>query len=209
MEDSGGTDEVARVGVENETGESTCERIFTVGEVVEYWAGAFVRGRRLGSGEPAFVKRVEGKGVYAIKMVGSSRGKFRLVGWESLFRDGSFNKNVARVDGPRVRGRARLEERAKEEAEAKLGAELRETKRKLQNAEKNAEERLKVQEMEVRKAEDTLRRQENEARKAERDLTVVHKRQLDKMLQENRRETRKCMRLLRQDLTEVTEQVGV
>ena len=66
-----------------------------------------------------------------------------------------------------------------------------------------------MQEMEVRKAEDTLRRQENEARKAERDLTMVHKRQLDKMLQENRRETRKCMRQLRQDLTEVTEQVGV
>ncbi len=84
MEDSGGTDEVARVGVECETGESTCERIFTVGEVVEYWAGAFVRGRRLGSGEPAFIKRVKGKGVYAIKMIESSKEKFRLVGWKSL-----------------------------------------------------------------------------------------------------------------------------
>ncbi len=36
MEESWGTDGVPRVGVENETGESTCERIFTVGEVVEY-----------------------------------------------------------------------------------------------------------------------------------------------------------------------------
>ena len=72
---------------------------WAVGEVVEYWEGAFVRGERLGSGEPAFVKRVEGKGQYAIKMVGASRGKFRMCGWKSLFKDGSFNKNVARRDG--------------------------------------------------------------------------------------------------------------
>ncbi len=87
--------------------------------------------RRLGSGEPDFMKRVEGKGVYAIKMLGSSRRKFRIVGWKSLFKDGSFNKNIASGAGPRVRGKARLEERAKEEAEAKFGAELRETKREL------------------------------------------------------------------------------
>ncbi len=62
------------------------------------------------AGEPAFVKREEGNGVYAIKMVGSSRGKFRIVGWKSLFKDGSFNKNVARGDGARVRGKARLED---------------------------------------------------------------------------------------------------
>ena len=67
-----------------------------MGEVVEYWEGAFVRGERLGSGEPAFVKRVEGQGQYAIKMVGASRGKFRICGWKSLFKDGSFNKNVLR-----------------------------------------------------------------------------------------------------------------
>ncbi len=110
-------------------------------------------------------------------MVGSSRGEFRLVGWESLFKDGSFTKNVARVDGPRVRRKARQEEMAKEKAEAKLGAELRETKRELhagkkqQEMEKNAEERLKGHEM--------------EARKAEKDLTVSHKRQLHKMLEDN------------------------
>ncbi len=78
---------------------------------------SFVRGERLRSGEPAFVKRVEGNGLYAIKMVGSSRGKFRIFGWKSLFKDGSFNKNVARRDGARVRGDARLREMAKEEAE--------------------------------------------------------------------------------------------
>ena len=46
------------------------ERVFKVGELVEYWAGAFVRGYRT-EGEPAFVKRVEGGGKYAIRMVGS------------------------------------------------------------------------------------------------------------------------------------------
>jgi hypothetical protein len=34
------------------------ERVFKVGELVEYWAGAFVRGYRT-NGEPAFVKRVD------------------------------------------------------------------------------------------------------------------------------------------------------
>ncbi len=82
--------------------------------------GRMSGGGRLGSGEPAFVKRVEGNGVYPIKMVGALRGKFRIVGWKSLFNDGSFNKNVARGDGARVRGKARLEERARLEAEAKL-----------------------------------------------------------------------------------------
>ncbi len=101
MEEKGGIYEVARVGDDTESIETLCERYFTVGEVVEYWEGVYVRGERLGSGEPAFVKRVEGKGVYAIKMVGPSRGKFRLVGWESLFKNESFNKNVARVDVPR------------------------------------------------------------------------------------------------------------
>ncbi len=56
------------------------ERVFKVGELVEYWAGAFVRGYRT-EGEPAFVKRVEDGGKYSIKMVGSSRGKFRQVEW--------------------------------------------------------------------------------------------------------------------------------
>ncbi len=40
MGDSNGTDEVARVGGENENGERWL--IFTLGEVVEYWEEAFV-----------------------------------------------------------------------------------------------------------------------------------------------------------------------
>jgi hypothetical protein len=63
------------VGGETENGEESFERYFIMGEAVEYWEGAYVRGDRLGSGEPAFVKRVEGNGVYAIKMMGSSREK--------------------------------------------------------------------------------------------------------------------------------------
>ena len=60
------TDELAMATVEKDSVESLEERVFTVGEVVEYWEGAFVRGERLGSGEPAFVKRVEGKGQYEV-----------------------------------------------------------------------------------------------------------------------------------------------
>ncbi len=38
-----------------------------------------------------------------------------------MFKQDSFNKNVARGHGARVRGEARLKEKAKEEAEAKFG----------------------------------------------------------------------------------------
>jgi chromosome segregation ATPase len=193
-----------------------CERVFSVGDLVEFWAGPVVRAYRTDSGDPAFVKEIHGLGWYGIKMVGSFGGRNRRVHWKSLFKDGSFQKQVGSVGGARVRTKARMEERAKVEAEARLGEELRETKRDLRRAQ------MEKTDME-KEAEVTLRRQENEARKAERDLTVVHKRQLDKMLQENRqgidmlredveekeRETRKCMRQLRQDLNEVTEQVGV
>ncbi len=115
------SDELSMERVEKESGVALEERVFTVGEVVEYWEGASVRGERIGSGELAFVKRVEGNSQYEIKMVGASRRKFRMCGWKSLFKDGSFNKNVARRDGARVRGDARRREMAKEEAEAKFG----------------------------------------------------------------------------------------
>jgi hypothetical protein len=115
MEVSGVMYDVARKGDETEDVETLGERCFTVGELVEYWEGAYVRGERIGFGEPAFVKRVEGKGVYAIKMVGSMRGKFRIVGWKSLFKDGSLNKKVASRDGARVRGYARQREMARDE----------------------------------------------------------------------------------------------
>ena len=102
MGDMGGTPEVGSVGEEIDGGETACERCFRVDEVVEYWEGAYVRGERVGFA-PAFVKKVEGNGVYAIKMVGSCRGKFRKVGWRSLYKDGSFNKKGVRGDGARVR----------------------------------------------------------------------------------------------------------
>jgi len=216
MEVSGVMNDVARKGDEMEDVETLGERCFTVGELVEYWEGAYVRGERIGFGEPAFVKRVEGKGVYAIKMVGSMRGKFRIVGWKSLFKDGCFNKGVTRGHGARVRGKARLEQMAKVEAEAKLGEELRHSQRELQRAGKKQKE---LQEhVELR-----LKLQEKAARKAEKDLTAGHKRQLQQMLEdsgvelrtliedeeEKERLSRKSIRDLRREVVSLTEQVGI
>jgi hypothetical protein len=107
-------------------------------------------------------------------MVGSLRGKFRNVGWRSLFKDGSFNKKGARGDGARVRGETRLKQMAKEEAEAKLGVELRETKRQLHKSEKGKKEMEK-------QAEERLKVQEMEARKADKHRTQGHKRQLEEL----------------------------
>jgi hypothetical protein len=60
MGDVEGSDANVMVGEGNENGAMTCERFFTVGEVVELWEGAFVRGYRQAPGVPAFGKRVEG-----------------------------------------------------------------------------------------------------------------------------------------------------
>jgi hypothetical protein len=46
MGERGGGDEIGRVGGETENGEISGERFFTVGEVVEFWEGAFVCGKR-------------------------------------------------------------------------------------------------------------------------------------------------------------------
>ena len=186
------TDEVGSIGDKDEAGETACERYFTLGEVVEYWEGAYVRGERIGFGEPAFVKKVQGNGMYAIKMVGSCRGKFRIVGWRSLFKDGSFNKKGVSGDGARVRGETRLKQMAKEEAEAKFGVELREAKRHLQQSE-NSKKEMEEQ------AEVRLKLQEKEARKAEKDLTQGHKRQLAEMLGEQAR-TREAKQQLEDEL---------
>ncbi len=35
-----------------------CERVFSVGELVEFWAGPVVRAYRTDSGDPAFVKEI-------------------------------------------------------------------------------------------------------------------------------------------------------
>ena len=200
-------DELSMERVEKESGVALEERVFTVGEVVEYWEGAFVRGERLGSGEPAFVKRVEGNGLYAIKMVGSSRGKFRICGWKSLFKDGSFNNHVARRDGARVRSDVRLREMAREEAEARFGDELKETKRDLKQVEKRSKEKEKEREH-MRKREDTEARIAERGReKAERERLEKHKRQLENLgkemeqhMEEENRDARQLLRELRQEL---------
>ena len=199
-----GSDANVMVGKVNENGAMTLERFFTVGEVVEFWEGAYVSGKRSDSGEPAFVKRVEGNGVYSIKMVGSTRGQFRKAGWKSLFKQGSFNKNVAMGYGSRVRGEKRLKERAKEEAEAKLGAELRSTQREL---DKKTKEKKQME----TEGEDRLKFQEKQARHAAQDLSNVHKRELAEMrgdLERTRLEEIKmqadCVRALRQNTRQIT-----
>ena len=169
-----GSDEMSMVSGDRDDGEDSQERVFTVGEVVEVWEGAFVRGYRLAPGEPAFVKRVEGNGLYSIKMVGSSRGKFRVVRWQNLFREGSFGKNVCRTDSGRVRVESRLKARAHEDAEVRFGRELRQTKHELDKAEKTQQDVAKHGEM-------RLKCQEKTARQAVHDLSACHKRQLDEM----------------------------
>jgi hypothetical protein len=195
-------------------GDDKEERVFTVGELVEYWGGAFVRGYQT-CGEPAFVKRVEGGGKYAIKMVGSGRGKYRLVEWRQLFKDGAFNQHKGDSLTRTVRTRERIKEQATGEAEAKFGGQLRRTRLKLHMSEK----RLKEKEVE---AENRVNRAAMEARKELKDLTAGHKRQLGEMEEETRRgmqtlregeeekarETRQCIRQLRQELRDLTELLG-
>jgi hypothetical protein len=185
-------------------GDNLAERVFKVGELVEYWAGAFVRGYQT-SGEPAFVKRVEGGGKYAIKMIGSGRGKYRQVDWRQMFKDGAFNK----LKGDRI------QEKATVAAEAKLGGELRQTRRELQMAGKIHKEKEK-------EADKKVQRLLLESRKELKDLTVGHKRQLEQMEEDTRqgmqtlregeeekaRETRQCIRYLRQELRDLTEELG-
>ena len=174
MGDSVVGDDMATVVGGMDDNDSGRERVFTVGEVVEFWEGAFVRGYRQAPGAPAIVKRVEGKGFYSIKMVGSMRGKFRVVGWKNLFTEGSFTKNVCRTDSKRVRGQARLKEIAEAEAEARFAVELRKAKDELAKA-------AKINRVNVTQAENLLKAQEKEARNKEKDLSARHKRQLEEM----------------------------
>ncbi len=138
------------------------------------WEGAFVRGYRQAPGVPAFVKRVEGNRLYSIKMVGSNREKFRVVGWKKLFKEGSFTKNVCRTDSVRVRSEARLKEKAQADAEARFEGELRQTKRELAKAEKKQKD-IATQ------GENNLKKQAMEARRTEKKVTARHKRQLNEM----------------------------
>ncbi len=203
MGDVEGPDANVMVGEGHENGAMACERFFTVGEVVEFWEGAYVSGKRSDSGEPAFVKRVEGNGVYLIKMVGSNRGKFRTARWNSLFKQGSFSKNVAMGYGSRVRGGTRLKEKAKEEAEAKLGAELRATKRELDKKDK---EKKQVE----KDGEDRLKSQEKQTRNAAKDLTNGHKRELAELrgdLERQREEEIKLQEELGRAVRQKTRQI--
>ena len=114
-----------------------------------------------------------------------------------------------------VRSTERMQEKATVEAEAKFGEDLRQTKRELGRA-------CKLQQDSEQQAQDRLTKQAIEAEKALKVLTLVHKRQLDMISEGNRqdmetmredvedkqRETRKCIRQLRQDLNAVTDQVG-
>ncbi len=56
--------------VDMQGGVGECECVYQVGELVEFWSGTVVRGYRTDSGEPAYVKEIQGSGWYGIKMVG-------------------------------------------------------------------------------------------------------------------------------------------
>ncbi len=191
-------------------GDNLLERIFQVGELVEFWEGAFVRGYRTDSGEAAFVKRVEGGGKYAIKMVGSGRGKYRQVNWRQMYKDGSFNKNLAEVKGKRVRSSERMREIEQDKAEAKFERELRQTRQEVGQA----ENQIRVRDKE---ADDRIKKHEMVARQAEKDKRNELKRSLDKMEQDMTadmqtmadievRTIRQLIRELRQDVKVVEDQ---
>ena len=196
MENRGGADEMTRVGGERDDEDMTRERLFIVGEVVEFWEGSAVRGYRQAPGEAAFVKSVEGNGIYMIKMVGSCRGKFRSVGWQNLYKEGSFSKNICRTDSVRVRGVARLRERAQEEAEVRFVGVLRQTKRELQKVEKINKDIAK-------QAEERIKKQEMKARQGQKDLTAGHKRNLEDMREKLERRRDKDMKERDESLRQV------
>jgi hypothetical protein len=148
-----------------------CERLFEVGELVVFWAGTAVRGYRTDSGDPVYVKEIQGSGWYGIKMVGSFRGRNRRVFWKNLFKDSSFAKKVVSAGGARVRTKARMQERATDEAQAKLGQELRETRRILQIKDKETKDIQK-------QGEERVKGQEAWAKRAEKVLKEGHKREL-------------------------------
>ena len=203
-------DEVVIVMEVRAEGDNLLERIFEVGELVEFWEGAFVRGYWTDSGEAAFVKRVEGGGKYAIKMVGSGRGKYRQVNWRQIYKDGSFNKNLAEVKGKRVRSSERMREIEQDKAEAKFERELRQTRQEVGQA----ENQIRVRDKE---ADDRIKKQEMVARQAEKDKRNELKRSLDKMEQDMTadmqtmadiqvRTIRQLIRELRQDVKVVEAQ---
>jgi hypothetical protein len=154
--------------------ENEDERRFKLGELVEFWGGMSVRGYRTDSGEPAWVKADYGGGEYGIKMVGSSRGKFRRVHWAQIYKDGSFNKSQMVKGGARVRTTERLRKIEEGKAEAKFAGKVKEKDQQLKKAETT---RQKDQE----EADRNVRRLEMKARQSEKDLSACHKRRLKEM----------------------------
>ncbi len=94
-----------------------CERVFCVGELFEFWAGPVVRAYRTDSEDPAYVKEIQRAGWYGVTMMGSFWGRLRRVHWKSLYKDGTFKKQVASTAGSRVRTSGRMMERATIQAE--------------------------------------------------------------------------------------------
>jgi hypothetical protein len=199
---------LAEMGLgEREDHVDECERFYVVGELVEYWAGPVVRGYRTDSGAPAFVKEVQGAGWYGIKMVDSFRGRLRRVYWKSLFKDGTFTKQVASTSGARVRTGAKMMEKATRQAKQKFGDQLRKSQRELNKAEKAMKDKEKDVEDILKRQEIASRTAQREREKAERKVLGEHKRQvealgqdLEKDREEQDRVTRQLIRELRQEL---------
>ena len=177
-----------------------CERVFQVGELVEFWSGTVKRGYLTNSGEPAYVKEIQGSGWYGIKMVGSFGGRNRRVFWKNLFKDSSFAKKVLSAGGAhggaRVRTKARMQERAVDDAHAKLGQELRETRRQLEIKDKKTKDVEKL-------GEERLKGQEEWAKRAEKVLKEGHKRELAEVREDLKRNREEDMQLHRELVRDV------
>ena len=202
---------------ETESGVNVEERRFKVGELVEYWAGAWgLRGGRTdGSGEAAWVKADYGGGEYGIQMVGNTRGKLRQVQWRQMYKDGTFNKWRSSETGKRVRTKERMREIEEAKAEAKFAGEVKVRDHEWKRAEKEKKQ-MKEQ------ADRCQKMLEVKARQAEKDLSVCHKRQLEELRldhetrrktaitsqEELNREQRMQIRDLEKHLKELEETVG-
>ena len=120
-----------------EEGNTSEERTFKVGELVEFWEDSFARGYRTEGGEPAWVRADYGGGEYGIKMVINTRGKLRRVHWQRLYTDGSFNKLKLSEKTGRVKSLERMREIEQDKAEAKFAAQIRQTKLDKEHVEHN------------------------------------------------------------------------
>jgi hypothetical protein len=214
MEGGIGTELVEMGLEEREDHVDECERLYVVGELVEYWEGPVVRGYRTDSGAPAFVKEVQGAGWYGIKMVDSFRGRLRRVYWKNLFKDGTFTKQVASTSGARVRTGARMMEKATRQAEQKFVDELRKSQRELNKTEKAMKDKDKDVEDILKRQEIALRTAQREREKADCKVLEKHKRQVEalgKDLEQDREEenrvTRHLIRELRQELNSKEEEL--